>query len=213
MGAFDGSLSFKTFFVDGEPPADYYDDYLARATKHRFVDLDPEQEEERRIGWVCIDQPLDTHFDRHRVFFNQYVALGLRIDRWALPTPWLKAMIKEATRDFMAKNDVPKLGRREKDNIKAVVQAQLRARVIPAMKVVDMVWDIHSRVVRFWSNSDTLGEEFQALFEDTFGLNLKPDSPYTAAAELQLGEKELDALVQLEPAWLVDIAEYATPIA
>lgn len=210
MGAFEGSLTFKTFFVDGEPAAGFQDGFLTAIRERAFVELTPEDEEDRRTGWVCIERPLDTAFTRDKVFYNQYIALALRIDRWALPSALLKAYLDEATREYLEKNDTPRLGRREKDELKDLVTKKLKRRLVPSMKVIDCVWDTASGIVRFWTHSAAVCEEFQELFEDTFGLRLVPDSPYTAAVDLDvLDDDQLERFVQLEPEWFADVPEAA----
>jgi len=37
------------------------------------------------------------------------------------------------------------------------------------------------------------------MFEDTFGLSLKANSPYTMAEQLGMTEKQLDSMVDAEP--------------
>ena len=203
MGAFEGSISFKTFFVDGEPSEGFQDEFLARMTQTAFVELSPDTEDERAIGWVCIDSPLDTNFTRKSTIFNQYLALSLRVDKWSMPSTLLKAHIKEATRELLVKKNVPALSRRDKEELKAVITSKLKRRIVPSMKVVDMVWNIHTKVVRFWTHSTALCEEFQELFEDTFGMTLTPDSPYVAAKMEGLDEDDLQKMAEVEPEWFI----------
>ena len=84
-----------------------------------------------------------------------------------------------------------------------MVQSRLKRRLVPAMKVIDMAWNIHSGVLRFWTHSATTCEEFQEFFEETFDLPIVPDSPYTSAKDLGLSEEDLDRLANLEPEWFV----------
>ena len=205
MGALNGSLTYKTFFVEGDPPADFQDAYLEQISKLAFRDLAPESEDERRMGWVTIEDPLDVEFQRHKVFYNQYIALGLRIDKWSLPSALFKAQFNARVKEYLAAHDLPRISKKQREELQEEVRILLKQRLIPSMKVVDMTWDIHARIVRFWAHSASLGEEFQELFEDTFGLKLIPDSPYSAAQELGLDEEQLKAMLEATPDWFLDM--------
>ena len=61
-----------------------------------------------------------------------------------------------------------------------------------------MSWNTNTGTVRFWNQSQTVCEHFQDFFEDTFGLRLVPDSPYTAALKYGLTEEETALLDRLE---------------
>ena len=69
------------------------------------------------------------------------------------------------------------------------------------MKVIDVVWDINESMVRFWSTSQSVCDEFVELFEATFGLTLDADSPFLMAKHLGIGEKDLETMVEADP-WL-----------
>ena len=81
----------------------------------------------------------------------------------------------------MERNGRERLSRREKEELRLFVAKRLRKQVIPAMRVVDMSWDMEGRVVRFWNNSAKMHERFMEIFESTFKLKLVPESPYANA--------------------------------
>jgi len=209
MGAFEGSLTFRTFFVEGEPAAGFQDEFLERLSRYAFKELTPESEEDRSAGWVCAQRPLETEFTRDRVFMNQYLTVAMRIDKWSIPSTLFKAHLTEAQREYAASNDLEKLSRSDRQEVKDFVTKRLRRKIVPRMKVIDVVWDVHSRVVRFWSHAKTVSTEFQELFEDTFQMRLIPDSPYTAAVDLDLDDDALETLVNLQPDWFVTPPELA----
>ena len=109
MGALEGSLSFKTFYVQGEPPDDFHEGYLQRLQKHFFEPLTPAGEDERSVGWVPVQDPISEGFSRDQVFFNQYIVFAMRIDKWALPAPWVKAMTRKAIQERLPQIEADKL--------------------------------------------------------------------------------------------------------
>lgn len=198
MGALEGSLSFKTYYVEAEPPNDFHENYLSRLQKNVFEPLSPVGEDERRIGWVPVQDPLATEFTRQDVFFNQYILFGLRIDKWSIPSSWYKAMFRQALAEAYPDPSV-KVSKRAKDEVKLKVTTEIKQKILPSMKVVDVLWNISECRLRFWSNADVLCEEFAEFFEESFGLKLTPDSPYMMAKHLGTSEDELNALVDMEP--------------
>ena len=223
MGALEGNLTFTTFYVEGEPPADFHQDYLNRLNKYFFEPLTPLGEEERSVGWVPAQDPIATEFSRDQVFYNQYIVFAMRIDKWALPSPWVKAMMRKAIADRMpeiqaeadkkasekrAKGEddskflgKAKLSKSEKAKIKLEVTTDLKHKILPAMKTIDVAWNIQECKLRFWSTSPAVCEEFAEMFEETFGLALNMDNPYLMAQHLGLDEKQLADMVDAEP-WI-----------
>ncbi|MEL6182777.1 MAG: hypothetical protein AAFS10_27730, partial [Myxococcota bacterium] len=167
-----------------------------------FVPLTAEDEEEEHVGWCSIEHPLDLDLDAYKVFYNEYLNMGMRIDKWRIPTPILKAHYTEAERDYMADNNKERLSRDEKVNLKDMVTAKLKRRFMPSMKVIDMSWNTHTGVLRFWNQSSKTCEQFQALFEDTFQMSLVPQSPYTDALQFSLTDAQVEHLSVLEPSVL-----------
>lgn len=216
MGALEGSLTFKTFYVNGEPPNNFHDPYMHSLQSHFFEPLSPVGEEERSVGWVPAQDPIAEEFRRDQLFFNQYIVFAMRIDKWALPSAWVKAMLRKALAERMPeltpeeaqkqKEDgklrpSAKLSKREKDKVKLEVVTDLKHKILPTMKVIDVVWDINESMVRFWSTSQSVCDEFVELFEATFGLTLDADSPFLMAKHLGIGEKDLETMVEADP-WL-----------
>lgn len=200
MGALNGSLSYSRFFVEGELPSDFRS-VFTEAIQHRaFQPLTAESDSEESVGWCNIEHPLDTDFEPTKLFYNEYLNVGLRIDKWRLPGALLKAYLTEAQRAYLAKTGKAKLRRSEKDDLKAVVTADLKARLLPSMKTIDMSWNVHTGVVRFWTQSGATLEMFQDLFEETFQVRIVPDNPYVGALQYKMTDDQALMLNDLAPA-------------
>lgn len=198
MGAFEGSLSFKTYYVQGEPPNHFQEDYLQRLQHRFFQPLSPVGDDERSMGWVLVQDPMAEKMVRDKVFYNQFIVAGLRIDKWSIPTAWLKAKMNQRVAERYPDPE-RKLSKRQKNEIKLEVMLDIKQHILPTMKVIDMCWNITERKLRFWSTSKKLCEEFVEFFEDTFELTLVPDSPFMMAKDLGIGEKLLDKMLDIEP--------------
>jgi hypothetical protein len=199
LGALRGSISFSKFYVRGELPDGFRDTFVERIQLRAFTPLTVEEEADQRSGWCSIENPLDCELDHNKIFFNSYMNLGLRTDRWQIPSPLFKAHFGEAEREHLAKRGREKLGRREKEELKVVVSRRLRAQLLPVMKVIDLSWNLEQGIVRFWNQSPRVHEVLAELFEATFQLALVPESPYTAARELGLSEAHAAAFEAIKP--------------
>jgi hypothetical protein len=198
LGALKGSISFTRFYVRGALPEPLHERFLEAASLRAFRPLEVEEEDEERAGWCSIEDPFDLDLDHGKIFYNSYLNLGLRIDRWRIPGPLFKAHFAEAERKHLAERGRERLSRREKTELKVTVSRRLRRQVIPAMKVVDLSYNLVTGVVRFWSQSPRLHERLQELFHATFRLELVPESPATTAARLGLTAAQQKALEDLE---------------
>jgi recombination associated protein RdgC len=204
MGALRGSLTYARFFVTGDVPAD-----LAGATTKRIraaasQPLVPDEDVSERHGWCSIEDPMDTDLDHEKVFFNEYVCLGLRIDRWAVPKPLLNAHLRDAEAAVLQKKGLEKLGRKAKADLKLFVLKKLRRQLVPVTKTVDFVWNVNSGVARFFSQSQKIHLLVQELFEKTFKLKLVPESPGTAAERRGLDARAEKVWEALEPTSLAE---------
>jgi recombination associated protein RdgC len=199
MGAFRGSITFSKFHVEGELQKRFRERFLERIRLRAFRPLDPKEEIDHRVGWCSIDDPFDLELTYEKVFLTDYLVLGFRMDRWRIPTPLFKAAYRAAERDFLAKRGVEKLSRGQRKNLQAIVAAQLRKRLVPAMRASDVSWGLSSGIVRFFQKSQKQNELLVELFEKTFELELVPDGAYVAAERRGLPKRALDALPKLDP--------------
>ena len=198
MGALRGTISYSKLFVRGEPLRVVDERFVEGVRLRAFRPLDPAEEDVQRAGWVAVDDPFDFDLDRTKLLRGSYLGLALRVDRWRIPGPLFKAHFAEATRAYLGERGRDKLGRREKAELRTFVERRLRKQTVPSMKVVDLVWNLDTGIVRFWSSARAMHELLGELFDATFGRSLVPESPYTAAAMLGMSDAELGRFDALE---------------
>ena len=199
LGAFRGSITYTRFHVRGELPADFRDRFVEAIQLRAFRELDPGEDVEFREGWCSIEHPFDVDLTPEKVFFNGYLNLGFRVDTWRIPGALFKASIRDAERQFLAAHGTEKLSRAQKKDLEAVVVSALRRKVVPAMKVVDLSWNLDEGVVRFFQQSPKQHELMTDLFEKTFAIDLVADGAYMAAEHRGVDAATLDALPTLDP--------------
>lgn len=196
--ALRGSLTYARFFVQGSLPEDPAGTFM-RPIRHRAMrPLEPDDEDLERSGWAKIGEPLEIDLTHEDVFFNEYLNLGFRTDRWVIPTAVLRIRVREAEQAYLQKKGRERLTRKEKAELKLLVAKKLRRSYAPATRSVDLSWSLGEGVVRFFSHADKPAGAMMELFKKTFGLTLVPESPYTLAARLGLDKKQERAWHQLE---------------
>jgi recombination associated protein RdgC len=199
LGALRGSLTFSRFFVAGDLPDDLAGATMKRIRASASQPLVPEEDVSERHGWCSIEDAMDVDLDHEKVFFNEYVCLGLRIDRWVVPKPLLDLHLREAEAKLLEKKGLDRLGKKARADLKLFVLKKLRRQLTPSMKSVDFVWNVSSGVARFFSQSPRIHLLVQELFEKTFRLQLVPESPGTAAERRGLDARAQRFWEALEP--------------
>ena len=115
MGALQGTLTYKLFFVQGELEDDFKKTLVESVERRAFEELDAEAEEEERYGWVPIENPLRVEFDTFNILFDNFINLGLRHDKWSVPSALLKAHVSRAEQEYMLDNNKERLSKFDPD--------------------------------------------------------------------------------------------------
>ena len=130
----------------------------------------------------------------------------MRVETIKLPASLVKLYCESEERK--AKKELKKdvLSRYERADIKEQIEKQLRRKVLPSFKLIEMIWNVERGLVRFFNTSKGLNEEFMELFEESFGIQLTPDYAFTLAQapEMGLSRNELKVLKSVESTPYVD---------
>jgi len=199
LGARGGSLTFTRFFTQGALPKDLRRKFLEAAKLRVFEPLKPEDEALEATGWCVMERPFDLELDSAKMFHDNFVLLGFRVDRYRIPGALLKSQISDEEQRQLARGKKTKLSRNEKLEIKDRVVMRLRKKLVPSSKAIDLCWHLDSGVVLFFGHSKRMLLDFAALFEKSFGLALMEDSPHAAASRADLPRELERALKQIEP--------------
>lgn len=197
MGVFQGSISYSKFYVRGELPKRFRSQYMAAVRRRVFVPLSPDDDDDERSGWCVVDNLLDLELTPDKVFFDAFLVLGYRVDKWRIPRALLKAHLNEATAEYLARKGKSKLSKPERDELKFRVSRRLKKKLLPSARQHDVCWDLERGQLLFWNRSPRMMDDLAALFEKTFGLQLDSSSPYLEAKEI-LSTRRLESLHGLE---------------
>ena len=202
MAALSGSLTYARLFVEGELPADYRERFIETLRLRAMKPLEADDDMPERSGWCALHDPYELALDYEQVFYNNFLNLGFRTDRWSIPASLLRANIREAEAAHLERKGRERLSKREREEIKEFVLRQMRRQTTPVVRVVDFSWSLEEGVVRFFSHSQRPTLTMMELFTKTFGLKLVPEAPFTLAARLGLSEEQQRGWDALEPTLL-----------
>lgn len=199
MPALRGTLTYARFYVEGDLPDDFRERFMRSIRLRAMRPLEVDEEELERSGWCKIGEPFSTELSYDDVFSASFVSLGFRTDRWAIPASVLNRHVRDAEKAYLAKKGREAMSRRERGELKLMIAKKLRRQVSPATRLVDLVWSLDERILRFFSHADKPAGVMGELFAKTFGLRLVPESPYTLAARLGLSAAQESAWNRLAP--------------
>lgn len=207
MSALRGSLTYARFFVEGALPEDFRERFMRAIRLRAMKPLEADDEDLERSGWCVMGDAYALDLTYDAVFANEYLNLGMRTDRWVLPGPVLRSRVREAERAYLEKKGRERLTRREKTELKELVQRKMRREMSPAVKAVDVSWALNDGIVRFFSHGPKPAGRLLELFAKTFGtsgVKLVPEAPYTLAARLGMSRAHEIAWESLVPTLLAD---------
>ncbi len=203
MGFLRASSTVSRFHAP--PPSRIDRAAVAQAVSRRtFREADAEAMAQKQVcGWVGIHDPLAVALDPTDLFFQQYLVVGFRFDRRAVPAKllWLERRRLEEARK--AERGLERLGAAARREIKDEIEARLLTRALPVPGLFDCAWNLDSGHVYFSGKARAPRDAFADLFKTTFGVALVPLVPYVAAEHVGLPSHVVEALRAVEPSSLV----------
>lgn len=195
MGLAQGGFSLKRYLVLGPVPSE---EELAEGLEgHAFRPFQDGLEEER-AGWCDWRNPLITPPEKDWASQERFALFGLRIDSRRVPPALLKAHVDLRLRQLMAEKDLAFIGKEARISLQDEVKAELLQKVLPALKVVDVAWDLKGGVLWTTATSGRSQGALLDLFMKSFGCELQPLAPLLLAGRVA-PELPVEALMALDP--------------
>jgi DNA recombination-dependent growth factor C len=194
VAGFRKSGSFVRFYVEGRVAAPDSDEFLAALAEHRFRTIENAASEETSVGWVCPSDPSGQAFVREAIWLPPLARLRLRADRKKLPRPWLVIRMAQAIAERGGK-----VGAKERKQIRGEIEDELLPRVLPGVRLVDLVYDPDRRQLLLFAAGNAMAVECVKVFERTFGARLVAAVPLHVAQRSEPGTAERRRLAELEP--------------
>ncbi len=180
MGFLKGGLTFSRYNVanrDGDDSAQMFDRQIKAFAFRDFFPV----EAEKNLGWISIEDVLDTEFAYARYAVGDYRLFALRIDRRSAPPALVKIRCLEGERRFLQENRLKRLYKDQREAIRESVRMELLAAAQPVPSFFEVAWSVSTKTVLFSSLSPKVVQEFLDLFKASFGLLLEPTLPWDPA--------------------------------
>jgi recombination associated protein RdgC len=177
MGFLKGSMTFSQYRVTGEIPMDFNQIFDEQIKRYAFPDFIGAAAE-KTVGWTDIEDPLDTAFSGAKYHVGNYLMFSLRIDRKVVPPALLRLKCLQAEKDYLAKRDLPKIYKKQRDEIKEAAREDLLKKIQPIPAFFEVCWHPQEKTLIFSSHSDKVVDDFHRLFLESFQVSFHPFLPW-----------------------------------
>ncbi len=201
MGFLKGTASFVKFSVDGQLPENPLDFIAKRVIAYSFQDID-DTYDEYSIGWVSILNMFDSQFAFASYVAGDYITLTLRIDERKVSPAILKKFVQKEEERVRREQQVPKLSRSTKVQIKERIRTELMRKSIPIPSTFELCWNLSHSTLLFFSTNKKIHAVLEDFFKESFDLLLRQQIPYTIA-EFLVDEDQAALLERLSPEILI----------
>jgi recombination associated protein RdgC len=200
MGILKGVLTYQRFFLEGDIPQNAARIFEEAVESRRFMPLTDEGETMMASGWVPTHAPLadDLQIMHHDFIFDDRLVITYREDELRFPKDYIRARLAERAQAFEEETG-EKPTKAMLEAFEAGIRGELRRRLLPGTRLVDVVWDMASQEVRIFTRSKGPLERLQVLFERTFNARLLHATYGQRAFKKDLNLRSMGMLENLEP--------------
>jgi recombination associated protein RdgC len=186
MGILKGALTFSRYAVSTDLPERFLEFAHQRLVQGAFSGLQTTQRQ-KTMGWVGLEDILDTGFTQGRHVKGDYLLFSLRVDRKAVPASLLKVEAMTAERQYLQETGKDRLYREQKQDIRDRIQLSLLEQSLAVPTFYDICWSLSGKWLIFTSLAENACMDFQEMFKESFGFIPSPWVPWgnidTAAKE------------------------------
>jgi len=199
MGVLSGSLTTTSYRVGGELPDHLKERLLSQLSAYKFTPVQPTSDAKESYGWVSTHDAFDTNFEVGDVFWGEYVLFTLRRDTLAVPPSLFKIYLAKRLEEVRVELGLERLNKGQKDNAKEVLEAELRKKILPSIKLVDVAWSLTRNELWLFSASTNVRSLFEDLFGRTFKLPIIARNPYAIMESAGKDDDVLEAAARRDP--------------
>jgi DNA recombination-dependent growth factor C len=161
--------------------------------------------QESSLGWVSLENMLDSKWRGASPFKGQYLVFALREDSKKVPPALFRKYYQLALQEQQELNQeqgIDKVSKAQQKKLKEQVKTRLLSGTMPVPAIYEVVWNTGNQQVYLGSTSSRVRTLFQELFSSSFRLNLEPLNGYFLAKSL-LDEEKQGVLDSYKPAPLI----------
>jgi hypothetical protein len=206
------TCSVRRYRVAGKVPDPRSGEFVRRLKDRRFLPL--KANEERTYGWVSADNLLVTEFDPDQYVYGSRAVLAFRVDRRRVNARLLRAQLELEVR--ARGKAAGRVSREERQQLRRDLHAELLRNTSPALESHTVIYnagegayDAEAGTLAALTLSRPANEVLRVLFQDTFGADLVPSTPWRRGAELLAGSLEAGVFETLERSTFAPVAAAA----
>lgn len=169
MGVLKGSATFTRYRVIGDMPKDFRNFFDTQIKLHAFREISNGLEE-KSLGWTSSENVLDTDFEYANYSLADYAVFSLRIDRRTVPPALLKLKVLEAERRYIKENNLKKLYREQRAEIREAVRREILGKTPPVPSFYEVCWALSQGWLILGTLSPKVFDDFEDLFKRSFNL-------------------------------------------
>lgn len=191
MPILKGATTFARFRVDADDEKRNWKRVIGPGLKGRaFEPLDRDGDVDRIAGFAELHDQDAREFSVGTLYFGEWVLFTWRVDEFRIPSQTVKAELERWKKEFEKEHGRPP-GRREKNEAKLAVRAQLRKRAPIVTRTFDVSWILDQGTLQIWAASRKAVDEVQDAIEQACKVKLVPLVPVVVAEALGISDKAL----------------------
>ena len=199
MGALNGSASYLRVAVADDPPSQFPTIYEKAINARRFMPLAPTDAHLETSGWAIMEDPYNDELPLTREFFlfGDLIALTFRLDKMIFPRPLVKHLCRQRILELEAQGE--KITRHLRKTVEASIISELKFRLLPRTRLVELVWDLSRKEIRIFGRGNIVNQKVAALFQTTFRMDMKIMDYGARAYDMDLSNRAQGVLQGLRP--------------
>jgi DNA recombination-dependent growth factor C len=181
-----GALALRRVQILVSPKDVRFTDIVKKLKSKAISPLALEDEREQSSGW-CHPYTGEPHFDSaHEHLYGQAFVFGLRSDVKRIPGTYFRLQMKNALDALQGKEKGQgrAQGKKVKDALRDRIKLELLRGTLPTVKLTEVVWHLDNNELWILSSSQSVYEEIEQLFLETFGWALAVYNPGLMGVDL-----------------------------
>ncbi len=172
-----GALALRRLQILVHPKDVQFKEIVKKLKKRSISPLGPDDEREQSLGW-CHPYSGEPDFDdAQEHLYDQAFVFGLRADVKRIPGTYFRLQMKNALEALQAKgarkgDNARGQSKKMRDATRDRLKLELLRGTLPSVRLTEIVWHLDSNEIWLLSASQSVYDEFEKLFVETFGWGL-----------------------------------------
>ena len=180
-----GALALRRVQILVSPKDVQFADIVKKLKSRSITPLGVDEEREQSMGW-CHPYSGESDFDQaHDLVYGQAFVFGLRADVKRIPGTYFRLQMKNAL-EALQKNEKGKgrlQGKKLRDATRDRLKLELLRGTLPSVRLTEIVWHLDNNELWILSSSQSVYDDVEKMFIETFGWPLALYNPGTLGVD------------------------------